>query len=71
MTSDEKIERMKYILEDILPEYSLSVKQDALNFLSMNKDADNLNIRTLIMVSKVRNTYNSNWQKLASYMLNT
>lgn len=71
MTSDEKIERMKYILEDILPEYSLSVKQDALNFLSMNKYADNLNIRTLIMVSKVRNTYNSNWQKLASYMLNT
>lgn len=71
MTADEKIERMEYILPDILPQYSTEVKQDALDFLSLNKEADNLNMRTLIMVSKIRNTYNTNWQRLATYMLNS
>lgn len=71
MTPDEKIERMEYILPDILPQYSTEVKQDALDFLSLNKEADNLNMRTLIMLSKIRNTYSTNWQRLATYMLNT
>lgn len=71
MSSDEKIQRMEYILPDILPQYSNEVKKDALDFLSLNKEIDNLNMRTLIMVSKIRNTYSSNWQRLASYMLNT
>ena len=71
MTPDEKIERMEYILPNILPEYPLEVKQDALNFLSLNKESDGLNIRTLIMISKIRHSYDETWQNLANYMLNS
>jgi hypothetical protein len=71
MTPDEKIERMEFILPNILPEYSLAVKQDALNFLSLNKESDGLNIRTLIMISKIRYSYNNTWENLANYMLNS
>lgn len=69
MTSDEKIERMEYILPDIMPEYSIDVKQDALNFLSNNKDNGDLNIRTLIMVSKIRSYNAKKWEKIATFML--
>jgi hypothetical protein len=71
MTPDEKIQRMEYILPNILPEYKLDVKKDALKFLSDNKESDNLNLRTLIMVSKIRHSYEDSWQDLANYMINS
>jgi hypothetical protein len=71
MTPDEKIQRMEYILPNILPEYKLDVKKDALKFLSDNKESDNLNLRTLIMVSKIRNSYEETWEDLATYMINS
>lgn len=71
MTPDEKIQRMEYILPNILPDYELDVKKDALKFLSDNKESDNLNLRTLIMVSKIRNSYEETWEDLASYMINS
>ena len=71
MTPDEKIQRMEYILPNILPDYQLEVKKDALKFLSDNKESDNLNLRTLIMVSKIRNSYEDTWEDLATYMINS
>ena len=71
MTPDEKIERMEYILPNILPDYELEVKKDALKFLSDNKESDNLNLRTLIMVSKIRSSYEDTWEDLATYMINS
>jgi hypothetical protein len=71
MTPDEKIERMEYILPNILPNYELAVKKDALKFLSENKESDNLNLRTLIMVSKIRYSYKNTWQDLSNYMINS
>lgn len=71
MTPDEKIQRMEYILPNILPDYKLEVKKDALKFLSDNKESDNLNLRTLIMVSKIRNSYEETWEDLATYMINS
>lgn len=71
MTPDEKIQRMEYILPNILPDYELEVKKDALKFLSDNKESDNLNLRTLIMVSKIRNSYEETWEDLATYMINS
>lgn len=71
MTADEKIERMEFILENILPDYEMEIKQDAINFLKENKDCANLNLRTLIMVSKVRLFDPVNWQNLSKYMLNS
>lgn len=71
MTADEKIERMEFILENILPDYEMEIKQDAINFLKENKGCANLNLRTLIMVSKVRLFDPVNWQNLSKYMLNS
>jgi hypothetical protein len=71
MSSDEKIERMSFVLDRILPEYELEVKQEALEFLSENKTNDNINFRTLIMISKIRKAFSHNWKEMATYMLNS
>jgi hypothetical protein len=71
MSSDEKIERMSFVLDRILPEYELEVKQEALQFLSENKTNDNINFRTLIMISKIRKAFSDNWKEMATYMLNS
>lgn len=70
MTSDEKIERMSHILKEILPEYPIEVKKDALEFIKEYKDVANLNLRTLIMVSKMR-LVNSDWKEMAKYMIHS
>ena len=69
MTADDKIERMSAILDTILPEFNLSIKTDALDFLRGVKDQVSLNIRMLIMVAKMRSTYPQNWKDMASYMV--
>lgn len=69
MTPDDKVERMESILESILPEYSLHVKQDALEFLKSVKDEVSLNMRMLIMVAKMRLMYPDTWKNLANYMV--
>jgi hypothetical protein len=71
MTSDEKVERMSSIIENILPDYELSVKTDALNFISENKDKVNINLRTLIMISKMRYSNPDSWKHMAEYMINS
>jgi len=71
MTPVEKISRMKHILPHILPSYQLDIKEDALNFLDQNKDKCQLNLRTLIMISKIRLAHSENWRQLATYMINS
>ena len=71
MTPDEKIQRMNYILEDILPEFDMATKTDALQFLADNRDQTNLNIRSLIMISKIRQTFPETWENLSKYMINS
>jgi hypothetical protein len=69
MTPDDKIERMGSILGSILPEYSIEVKKQALDFLKTVKDDVSLNMRMLIMVTKMASTYPNTWRGLASYMV--
>ena len=69
MSPQEKIERMSFILPRILPKVPLDVKVDALNFLDQNKVSAQLNLRTLIMVSKIRRQFPDTWQDLATYMI--
>lgn len=69
MTPSEKIERMRFILDKILPDYSMEIKSDALNFLDNMKEIANLNLRTLIIVSKIRSQFPDTWQNLATYMI--
>lgn len=71
MTPADKISRMKSILVDIAPEYDMQIKNDALSFLDTKRDSVNLNMRTLIMVSKIRYSYPENWESLAGYMINS
>jgi hypothetical protein len=69
MTPSDKVERMGSILDSILPEYTLEAKTEALDFLKIFKDEVSLNMRMLIMVTKMRATYPNNWRDMAKYML--
>jgi hypothetical protein len=69
MTPSDKIERMSAILSSILPEYTLEAKKEALDFLKTVKDEVSLNMRMLIMVTKMRATYPDNWRDMAKYMV--
>jgi len=69
MTGEEKIQRMSHVLPQILPDLDMKVKQDALDFLRENKDNDSVNLRSLIMVSKIRKEFPRKWRGIAQYML--
>lgn len=67
MTPEEKIERLTFILPNILPEYDMETKDLALNFLDNVKNDVDINIRTFIMVTKMCKAFPDTWRKLASY----
>ena len=69
MTPSDKIERMSAILENILPEYQLEFKKEALDFLSEVCNEVSVNMRMLIMITKMRYNYPDRWKDLASYMV--
>jgi hypothetical protein len=69
MTGDEKIQRMAHVLPQILPDMDMRIKQDALDFLRTNKDKESVNLRSLIMVSKIRKEFPRRWKGIAEYML--
>ena len=71
MSEEQKIERMETIVDDaeFLPEYSKEYKHDALEFLrSMVKSVQNLSLRSLISVVKIR-AEGGDWKQLAKYIL--
>jgi len=69
MTPDDKVARMEAILESVLPEIGIRAKQDALRFLESVKDDVSINMRMLIMVSKMRVQFPDTWRDLATYMV--
>lgn len=69
MTGDEKIQRMSHVLPQILPDMDMKVKKDALDFLRENKDNESVNLRSLIMVSKIRKEFPRKWKGISQYML--
>ncbi len=69
MTPDDKVARMEAILESVLPEIGMRAKQDALRFLESVKDDVSINMRMLIMVSKMRVQFPDTWRDLATYMV--
>lgn len=70
MTPAEKIERMRTILPNMLTNYKDDVKQDAMSFLDENKETYDINMRTLIMVAKMRYSFPETWDDLATFMMN-
>ncbi|NBP02942.1 MAG: hypothetical protein EBU90_23085 [Proteobacteria bacterium] len=73
MTPQQKIERMKFILdsEEFMPEYPRAMKLDALNLIdSLRNRVKELSLRTLIQVAKIRKANpNGNWKSLAEYTI--
>lgn len=70
MSPVEKIERMGTVLNKICPEIPYNKKKDALDLLNRHKDSiKDLNFRTLIKVSKIRSTFDSDWENLATYAM--
>jgi hypothetical protein len=72
MTTQQKIDRMRHILEsgEFLPESKKEHKVDALNLVESLKDAvKELSLRTLIQVTKIRASAGANWRNLAEYTI--
>lgn len=76
MTRKEIIERMAVIVQEgeFLPGYDMEYKSDALAFIAANSERPEIkeiNLRTLINVTKARATKPEHWKRLALYaMLN-
>jgi hypothetical protein len=71
MTAMQKLERMEVIMieDSFLPEYPMSFKTDALEFLkSLVDKVDNLSLRSLIAVTKIR-AEGKDWEALAKYVV--
>jgi len=72
MTTDQKIERMQYLLDQpgFMADYPKSFKQDALDLINSVRDSvKELSLRTLIQVTKIRKSTVSNWKDLAEYTI--
>jgi len=74
MTMDDKIERMRFILPNILPNIKMDVKEVTMDYLEENaEEAKELNLRTLQMASKVVNSYglknDTLWKDAVKYLL--
>jgi hypothetical protein len=71
MTASQKIERMGTIIkaEEFMPQYDMEVKENALKFLDkMKNKAGDLNLRTLISVTRVA-ARGGEWENRAEYLL--
>jgi hypothetical protein len=72
MTTPQKIERMKFLLDQptFMPEVAKTVKSDALALIEkLQNTVKELSLRTLIQVTKIRQSAGANWQNLAEYTI--
>ena len=72
MTTQQKIDRMRHILEsgEFMPETNKQFKVDALGLIEQLKDSvKELSLRTLIQVTKIRASAGANWRNLAEYTI--
>jgi hypothetical protein len=72
MTNAQKIERMDTIMRgsSFLPYIPLSMKVEALDLIKeLEYQAKEISLRTLITISKIRDSGNQDWKNLAKYLL--
>ena len=72
MTTKQKIERMRHLLStgEFMPEFDKSVKSDAMDLIEKHQDTvKELSLRTLIQVTKIRQSAGKNWSDLAEYAI--
>jgi hypothetical protein len=72
MTAEQKIDRMRYLLDQpgFMPDYSKEHKNDAINLIGGLVDkVKELSLRTLIQVTKIRKSAGARWKDLAEYAI--
>jgi len=72
MTAEQKIDRMRYLLDQpgFMPDYSKEHKNDAINLIGGLVDkVKELSLRTLIQVTKIRKSAGPRWKDLAEYAI--
>lgn len=72
MTTKQKIERMRHLLStgEFMPEFDKSIKADAMDLIEKYQDSvKELSLRTLIQVTKIRQSAGKNWSDLAEYAI--
>ena len=72
MTNKQKIERMRHLLStgEFMPEFDKTIKSDAMALIEKLQDSvKELSLRTLIQVTKIRQSAGKNWANLAEYTI--
>ena len=72
MTTKQKVERMRHLLStgEFMPEFDKTVKADAMDLIEKHQDTvKELSLRTLIQVTKIRQSAGKNWADLAEYAI--
>ena len=72
MTTKQKVERMRHLLStgEFMPEFDKTVKSDAMDLIERHQDTvKELSLRTLIQVTKIRQSAGKNWADLAEYAI--
>jgi len=70
MTKPQRIERMRHVLEDVMPHVEMEHKLDALNLLNEHLHlTDDVNFRSLMNLTTIRCSNSPNWKKLGVYSL--
>ena len=72
MTTKQKIERMQHLLSsgEFMPEFDKTIKADAMSLIERLQDkVKELSLRTLIQVTKIRESAGKNWANLAEYTI--
>jgi hypothetical protein len=72
MTTKQKVERMRHLLStgEFMPEFDKVVKSDAMDLIEKHQDTvKELSLRTLIQVTKIRQSAGKNWADLAEYAI--
>jgi replication-associated recombination protein RarA len=72
MDTEQKVERMRFLLEQdgFMPEYSDTHKEEALELIDTLKDhVKELSLRTLIQATKIRKSGGKTWKDLCEYTI--
>jgi hypothetical protein len=70
MNVDDKIQRMRDVCGFMLTDLSIEFKNECIDFIEKFKnECNDLNMRTLIKVCKVRQVHQEDWQGLAEFIL--
>ena len=72
MTTEQKLQRMEFLIQspDFMPDFSVEHKTDALNLIRrLSSTVRDINLRTLIQVTKIRVACGETWEPMAEYTI--